>query len=353
MLGEKWAAWTSDRLGLWFEVEGEGSALNAQDRLKVGVVGVGVMGRNHARVLAEMAGVELVGIVDPDPKQREAVAATLGCAAFTDLDELLAHDVDAVTIAAPTHLHHDLAIACIARGINLLVEKPIAPTVEEGRAIVAAARRAGVTLMVGHVERFNPAVESIKRAIQNQDILSIAITRVGPFPPRMSNVGVVIDLAVHDIDLIRWFTDLEIVEIQPQLSSAVAEREDIALLQFRTASGVLAHINTNWLTPFKARTIHVATRAKYLIGDLLTLQVTECFGFQPDGSYSMRHLSTGYSEPLRAELLAFVKAIRGEHPPAVTGDEGVASLEIAIRCLDTHAGRTNVPQRKGPRRVVG
>ena len=127
---------------------------------------------------------------------------------------------------------------------------------EEGRAIIAAARRAGVTLMVGHVERFNPAVESIKRAIKDEDILSIAITRVGPFPPRMSNVGVVIDLAVHDIDLIRWFTDSEIVEIQPQLSSAIAEREDIALLQFRTASGVLAHINTNWLTPFKARTVH-------------------------------------------------------------------------------------------------
>ena len=124
--------------------------------------------------------------------------------------------------------------------------------------------------MVGHVERFNPAVEAIKQAIKGEDILSIAITRVGPFPPRMSNVGVVIDLAVHDIDLIRWFTDSEIVEVQPQLSSAVAEREDIALLQFRTASGVLAHINTNWLTPFKARTVHVATRDKYVMGDLLT-----------------------------------------------------------------------------------
>ena len=164
-------------------------------------------------------------------------------------------------------------------------------------------------------------LQSIKRAIKDQDILSIAITRVGPFPPRMSNVGVVIDLAVHDIDLIRWFTESEIVEIQPQTSSAVAEREDIALLQFRTASGVLAHINTNWLTPFKARTIHIATRDKYLIGDLLTLQVTECFGFQPDGSYSMRHLSVGYAEPLRSELLAFVGAIRSGEPPAVTGEE--------------------------------
>src|SRR5262245_37525901 len=111
------------------------------------------------------------------------------------------------------------------------------------RARRSSARRAGVTLMVGHVERFNPAVEAIKEAIRGEDILSIGITRVGPFPPRMSNVGVVIDLAVHDIDLIRWFTDSHIVDVQPQLSSAVAEREDIALLQFRTASGVLAHIN--------------------------------------------------------------------------------------------------------------
>jgi UDP-N-acetylglucosamine 3-dehydrogenase len=321
--------------------------------LKVGVVGVGVMGGNHARVFSDMAGIELVGVADPDIKQREFVARTLGCTAFADMDGLLRAGVDAITIAAPTHLHHDLTLECISRGVHVLVEKPIAPTVKEGRAIVAAARRAGVTLMVGHVERFNPAVESIKRAIKDQDILSIAITRVGPFPPRMSNVGVVIDLAVHDIDLIRWFTDSEIVEIQPQLSSAVAEREDIALLQFRTASGVLAHINTNWLTPFKARTIHVATRDKYLIADLLTMQVTECFGFQADGSYSMRHLSVGYAEPLRAELLAFIDATRSGRAPAVTGEEGVASLEIAIRCLNARPVQSDFAQRKTPRRVAG
>ena len=311
------------------------------------------MGSNHARVLSDMSAIELVGVADPDAKQREFVARALGCAGFADIDGLLAAGVDAITVAAPTHLHHDLALKCISRGVHVLVEKPIAPSVEEGRAIVAAARRAGVTLMVGHVERFNPAVESIKRAIKDQDILSIAITRVGPFPPRMSNVGVVIDLAVHDIDLIRWFTDSEIVEIQPQLSSAVAEREDIALLQFRTASGVLAHINTNWLTPFKARTIHVATRDKYLIADLLTMQVTECFGFQADGSYSMRHLSVGYAEPLRAELLAFIESIRSGRIPAVTGEEGVASLEIAIRCLNARPLPASVPQHKTPRRVAG
>jgi predicted dehydrogenase len=332
----------------------EAAKSGADGTLRVGVVGVGVMGSNHARVLAELQGVKLVGIADPERKHREFVANALNCAALSDVDALIRHGVDAITIAAPTHTHQEIALECIARGIHVLVEKPIASSVEEGRAIIAAARRAGVTLMVGHVERFNPAVEAIKQAIRNEDILSIAITRVGPFPPRMSNVGVVIDLAVHDIDLIRWFTDSDIVEIQPQLSSAVAEREDIALLQFRTASGVLAHINTNWLTPFKARTIHIATRDKYLMGDLLTLQVTECFGFQPDGSYSMRHLSVGYAEPLRSELVAFMNAIRTGGVPPVTGEEGVASLEIATRCLEARSVRATAPQqRKEPRRVVG
>jgi UDP-N-acetylglucosamine 3-dehydrogenase len=316
-------------------------------------VGVGVMGSNHARVFADLPGVRLVGVADPDGKQRDFVSRALGCTAFSGVEPLLAAGVDAVTIAAPTHLHRELALCCIEQGVHVLVEKPIAPSVEEGRAIIAAARQAGVALMVGHVERFNPTVEAIKDAICEEDILSIAITRVGPFPPRMSNVGVVIDLAVHDIDLIRWFTDSEIAEVQPQLSNAIAEREDIALLQFRTTSGVLAHINTNWLTPFKARNVTIATRNKYVMGDLLTRQVTECFGFQPDGSYSMRHLSVGHAEPLRAELQAFVAAIRDAREPAVTGEEGVASLEIAIRCLERRAIPSASRRRAGPRRLTG
>ncbi len=275
--------------------------------LRVGVVGVGVMGYNHARVLAEMPGVSLVGVADPDDKQADFVERSLGCAAVADVAELIALGVDALSIAAPTHLHRSIALTAIGHGVHVLVEKPIASTVEEGREIITAARRAGVTLMVGHVERFNPAVQAIKEAIREEDILSIAITRVGPFPPRMSNVGVVIDLAVHDIDLISWFT---------------------------------------------ARTVHVATKRKYVIGDLLTRQVTECFGFQPDGSYSMRHLSVGHSEPLRDELSAFVTAVRTGTEPPVTGEEGAASLEIAIRCLNGRPDDIAAP-RKGPRRVAG
>jgi predicted dehydrogenase len=304
--------------------------------LRIGVIGAGVMGTNHARVLATLPDARLVGIVDPLEEHRARAIDLIGCATYDTLEALLAEGVDAVTIAAPTHLHHEIALACIERGIHVLVEKPIASNVEESHAIVDAARRAGVTLMAGHVERFNPAVSAIKRAIEGEHILSIGIERVGPFPPRMSNVGVVIDLAVHDIDLIRWFTESEIVEVQPLLSSAVAQREDIALLQFRTASGVLAHINTNWLTPFKARSVTVATREKYIMGNLLTRQVSECFGFQPDGSYSMRHLSVGHDEPLRAELMAFIASVCNGTTPPVTGEQASASLEIAIQCLESH-----------------
>src|SRR6201990_56679 len=331
-----------------------GGKTDAKRGLRIGVVGAGIMGSNHARVLAGLPDTTLVGIVDPLPEHRARAMELVGCRAFASLDEMVAEGVDAVTIAAPTHLHHEIAVAAIAHKIHVLVEKPIASSVEEGKEIVSAAQRNGVTLMVGHVERFNPAVAAIKQAISGEDILSIGITRVGPFPPRMSNVGVVIDLAVHDIDLIRWFTESDIVEVQPQLSSAVAEREDIALLQFRTASGVLAHINTNWLTPFKARSVTVATRGKYVMGDLLTRQVTECFGFKPDGSYSMRHLPVGHDEPLRAELISFLDAVRSGGVPAVSGEEGVASLEIATRCLETPARLAAASSaRKGPRRVVG
>jgi predicted dehydrogenase len=323
----------------------------AKRPLRVGVIGAGVMGTNHARVLAGLPDTSLVGVVDPLPAHRSRATDLTNCRTFAGLDELIAEGVDAVTIAAPTHLHHEIALAFINKKIHVMVEKPIASTVEEGREIVAAAEAAGVTLMVGHVERFNPAVAAIKKAISGEDILSIGITRVGPFPPRMSNVGVVIDLAVHDIDLIRWFTESDIVEVQPQLSSAVAEREDIALLQFRTANGVLAHINTNWLTPFKARSVTVATRGKYVMGDLLTRQVTECFGFKTDGSYSMRHLPVGHDEPLRAELIAFLQAVRSGATPAVTGDEGVASLEIATRCLESPSTQPpSAPTPSAPRK---
>src|SRR5260370_7286400 len=197
----------------------QAAKINTGRALRVGVVGVGVMGANHARVLSEFPGVELAGVVDPDRKQAHFVGGTLGCPALASIEELLDRGVDAVTIAAPTHLHRDIALACIARGVHVLVEKPIASTVSEGEDLIKAARRAGLTLMIGHVERFNPAVQPIAEAIRSEEILSIAITPAGPFPPPLSNLALVIHLPYPPIHPISTFTRSNTADVQPQLST--------------------------------------------------------------------------------------------------------------------------------------
>jgi UDP-N-acetylglucosamine 3-dehydrogenase len=304
-----------------------------QSVLRFGVAGVGVMGRNHARVLSDIRDVELTHVFDPDSVTAEGVAAAYGATALTDARAFVEAGLDAAVVATPNRHHADLTVALLEKGVHVLVEKPIAATVADARRMIDAAATNGRVLMVGQVERFNPAVDAVKRAIAGDEIISIQITRVGPFPPRMGEVGVVIDLAVHDIDIIRHLTDSEIVEVQPQLARTKAEREDTALLQFRLASGAIAHITTNWVTPYKVRTLQVATMNKFVVADLITRQVTEYFGQQPDGSYQTRAVNSWPAEPLKKELEAFAHAIRTGETPAVTGEDGLRNLEVALRCL--------------------
>ena len=306
---------------------------NHQSVLKFGVAGVGVMGRNHARVLTDIRDVELTHVFDPDAVTAEGVASAYGATAVTTADAFVDAGLDAAVVATPNRHHADLSVALLEKGVHVLVEKPIAATVADARRMIDAAKANDRVLMVGQVERFNPAVEAVKRAIQGEDVISIQITRVGPFPPRMGEVGVVIDLAVHDIDIIRHLTDAEIVEVQPQLVRTKADREDTALLQFRLANGAIAHITTNWVTPYKVRTLQVATTNKFVVADLMTRQVTEYFGQQPDGSYSTRGVMSWPAEPLKKELEAFAHAIRTGETPAVTGEDGLRNLEVALRCL--------------------
>ena len=304
-----------------------------QSLLKFGVAGAGVMGRNHARVLSDIRDLELTHVFDPDAVTAEGVAAAYGAAPVTTAEAFVDAGLDAAVVATPNRTHADLAVALLEKGVHVLVEKPIAATVEDARRIIDAAKANDRILMVGQVERFNPAVEAVKRAIDGDDVISIQITRVGPFPPRMGEVGVVIDLAVHDIDIIRHLTDSEIVEVQPQLARTKAEREDTALLQFRLANGTIAHITTNWVTPYKVRTLQVATMNRFVVADLITRQVTEYFGQQPDGSYQTRAVNSWPAEPLKRELEEFARAIRTGEPPAVTGEDGLRNLEVALRCL--------------------
>ncbi|WP_396594784.1 Gfo/Idh/MocA family protein [Brevundimonas sp. R86498] len=301
--------------------------------LKVGVAGVGVMGRNHARVLSDIREFDLTTIFDMDPDTARGVAEVHGAEGVTTAQAFVEAGLDAAVVSTPNRTHADLSVALLERGVHVLVEKPIAATVADARRMIDAAKANNRVLMVGQVERFNPAVEAVKRAIADEQVISIQITRVGPFPPRMGEVGVVIDLAVHDIDIIRHLTGSEVAEVQPQLARTRAEREDTALLQFRMENGVIAHITTNWVTPYKVRTLQVATQGKFVVADLMTRQVTEYFGQQPDGSYQTRAVNSWPNEPLKKELESFAHAIRTGETPAVTGEDGLRNLEVALRCL--------------------
>jgi predicted dehydrogenase len=306
--------------------------------LRVGVIGAGVMGTNHARVLSELPQFDLVGIADPDLNHRERAEKLVGCASFADSDALLSQNLDCAVIAVPNIFHREIGEHCLKLGLHVLMEKPIAPTLEEAQALIDCAAANDRQLMVGHIERFNPAVSTAVRAVSESNVRSISITRVGPFPPRMGDVGVIIDLGVHDIDIIRYIAGADIIDVQAQTSRGDPNRpEDTALLQFRTANDIVAHVSTNWTTPYKRRSLEITTDEKFVTVDLITRTVIEYFDYRTDGAFSMRQHPVPMVEPLKAELMAFHQAASRNETPAVTGRDGLRNLAIALDCLESGA----------------
>ena len=304
------------------------------DRLRVGVVGVGVMGRHHARVYSQMGGVSLVGVSDVSLESAEKVASQYKTKAFGDYRDLIKAGVDAVTIAVPTTLHRNIALDFIDNGVHVLVEKPIAYTLEAGREIIQRAKEKDVKLMVGHIERFNPIIPVLKKSIESSKVISISITRVGPLPPRIKDVGVVVDIGVHDIDLIRYLTGSEFKKIFSLVQASVAAKEDIAMLSFVMDNGVLAHITNDWLTPYKVREISISTKEKFIRGNFITQNVSEYSSWE-NSSYIVKDLFVPFGEPLMLEQQAFVKSIRDNTPVPVSGEDGLKALEVALKCLNS------------------
>ena len=306
--------------------------------IKVGVIGVGTMGKHHARVYTGLSDVELVGVADVDKEAVREVAERYNTEAFIEYRELLKRDLDAVSIAVPTFLHEKVAVDTAEAGVNMIIEKPIADTVENARKIIRSAHENEVKLMVGHIERFNPIIPVIQNSIGNTDIISIDIARVGPFPSRIGDVGVVIDLATHDIDLIRYLTKSEFKKIYCLTSKNISRNEDIAILSFEMQNGVLAHITTNWLTPFKIREINIATKEKFIKGLFIHQKVSEHSKYKEDGSHIVKELSVPFAEPLQLELKAFLRAVRDDKEPPISGEDGLQALEVAIECLKIGMG---------------
>jgi UDP-N-acetylglucosamine 3-dehydrogenase len=320
---------------------------------RVGVVGTGVMGRNHARVLHELHGAELVGVADSNLDSACQVADLHGIRAFGSLEELLQKGKpEAVTIAVPTEGHHRAVMEALAAGCHVMVEKPIAATLAEADEMVIAAQSANRVLAVGHIERFNPAVLELKRRLDEGQLgkaYQFDAQRLGPFPQRIRDVGVVIDLATHDLDLMRFLTGSEIVRVYAETRRKVhTTREDMVSGLLRLADGSVGLLQINWLTPTKIRQMTVTGergmfRADYLTQDLYFYENAEATAHNWEQITMLRGVSEGSTvkyaihkrEPLQSELEAFMKAVAGEPAGIVSGEDGSEALRLALAMVES------------------
>jgi UDP-N-acetylglucosamine 3-dehydrogenase len=303
--------------------------------LRAAVIGAGNMGRNHVRILGAMSGVELVAVVDPDLDRGRAAAAATGARVLASLDDL--PEIDLAVVASPTPYHAPAAEELIARGVSVLIEKPIASSVAEAERLVAAALAAGVTLAVGHVERFNPVFETL-RHIVNEPVF-IQFERLSPFTPRIGD-SVVFDLMVHDLDLACWIAGGYPVRVAASGASVFSESMDVATALLEFPSGCVARIDSSRATQDKVRRAAVSERERYIVADSLRqdisikrqvkVEVSEGAGamYREASVVEIPWLQRG-GEPLARELEDFVAAVRDHTAPRVTGEDGLAAVRLA------------------------
>ena len=309
--------------------------------LKGCVIGLGAMGSNHVRVLSELqeeGKIKLVGVADIKENLAKEVAERYRVNWFADYKRLLEEKPDFVVVSVPTKLHCKVALDAIENGCHVLVEKPIAHTVKEGKKIVEAAERKGVQLMIGHIERFNPVIQEIKERIREEKILLIGAVRVGPKPPpQRVNTGVVLDLGVHDIDIIRYLTDSEVKRISAFASYGELNMEESAVLSFEMETGVLAYVISNIITPLKIRRIEVTVASRFIRGDLISQKVLEYSRGElithARRSMFVTEIDIPYMEPLKLELKAFINSLEQATKPPVSGEDGLRALETAVECI--------------------
>jgi predicted dehydrogenase len=312
------------------------------DPLDVGVFGVGSMGQNHVRIYDELPETRLVGVHDADRSRAEAVAAERDVEALASAD--LLDRVDAVSVAVPTPVHAGVVRDCIDAGVDVLVEKPFVSDPDEGRRLASEARERGVTLQVGHVERFNPALSVIDEVLEEAEPLAIHARRLGPPVDRDLADGVVVDLMIHDIDVANMLADGPASSVHAR--AAAGGRHATATLQFE--GGPLATLTASRVTQRKVRRLDVIAADRLVAVDYLDQSVEVYRRSVPayvheDGDVRYRHESVVERpmvervEPLKAEVRSFVGAVRGDHPPAVPPEAGIEALELA-REIDRLAG---------------
>jgi predicted dehydrogenase len=328
--------------------------------LRAAVIGLGSMGANHARVLSDTPGVELVAVADANPVAVNKTIAGRPIPGFPDAVSLLRETrPDMVSIVVPTQLHEEVALQAIAAGANVLVEKPIAATLDAARRIAVAAEQAGLVLTVGHIERFNPAVQELKRRLdagQGGPVLQVRARRVGPFPHRIRDVGVIYDLGPHDIDIMRFLLGDEIDRVFAESRSHIATgNEDMFAGLVRFHRGAMGTLDINWLTPTKERTLTVLCEKGMFVVDYAAQSLAFYENFDAaarEGRYAsvtegpMTRYPIPNREPLRVELEAFRDAVLAGGPPPVSALDGMAALAIAEALV--RSGETGMPVQVEP-----
>jgi predicted dehydrogenase len=301
--------------------------------LRVGVIGVGYLGRFHAEKYGSLPGVELVGVADPDAAAAERVARETGCLAHADYRQLLGR-LDAVSVVTPTPLHHVVAMAFLEAGTHVLVEKPIASTVEEARELVAAAARLGKILQVGHLERFNPAITAVDGLLAHPRF--VESNRLAPFKSRGTDVSVVLDLMIHDIDLILNIVGSPVASIDAVGASVFTDEIDIANARIRFDNGCVADATASRISMKSERKLRVFQADAYLSIDLQQKVLTHvrkgAGGLQagvPQVEINERRFDPG--DALRDEIVSFLDCIETGRRPLVSGEDGLRALETATR----------------------
>ena len=327
--------------------------------MRVGLIGLGSMGRNHLRVLSGMPAVRLVAIADPDASALSPAAAASGAQAFAEPMAMLAEaDLDAVVIAAPTTSHLPLTLAAIERGIAILVEKPLAATPQEADVIVAAASAAGAPpVQVGHIERFNPAVVELARLLEAgwlSSIFAISSRRAGPFPDRIRDVGVTVDLATHDVDILCAIAGERPARVSAETARRIhASHEDLLFGLLSFPSGTVAMLDVDWLTPAKRRQLTVLGEQGMFELDYLSQRLTFARatdttdprligGYAPTFEADLVELSFATGEPLVAELEAFGRVVREGSRPLIDAVDGRWAVVLADALLTAARERRTV-----------
>lgn len=310
--------------------------------LKIGVIGVGMMGKNHARVCSSLENVELVGVVDSDKSTAKKVARTFNTEAFFDYREIIPK-IDAAIVATPTSTHYKITMDLLNNGKHVLVEKPICSSVEEAEKLVRKAERKGLVLAVGHIERHNPAVKFVKDMTNKKEfgeIIALSSKRVSNLPSRIRDVGVILDFGVHDIDVMRFLVgDVESVYARAGRFNKGIKYEDHANIVLNFKNGITGVLEVNWLTPMKVRKLFLTCSKNFVEVDYIKQTVVissstfretnEINLYNIPIQYNMHQIILERREPLKNEITDFVEAILKDREPLATGMDGLMALKVA------------------------